>query len=184
MTGSPKKDRELELPSSQMDSKKSRSLYNPDEPPYIQSKLELANPIQEQTRHRLRLMVFPKTKIPYVDLPHGMKNILYRSHRRNFDDEGNVMDSKGLSEKWHVNTTTMLNTEVYEQWKRNWLNGKLDGLKEEVRKKEKVNRDWGPVNDVFRDRKAKKIRRMRALEEFRHTGRQADNFRPSLDADE
>lgn len=129
-------------------------------------------------------MVFPKTKIPYVDLPHGMKNILYRSHRKNFDDDGNTLDSKELSEKWHVNTTTMLNTEVYEQWKRNWLNGKLDDLKDDIKKEKKVDRDWGPLNDVFRDRKAKKIRRMRALQEFRHTGRGADNFRPSLDADE
>lgn len=122
---------------SVIESKKSRTLYNPDDPPYITSTLDLQNPIQEQTRHRLRLMVFPKTKIPYVDLPHGMKNILYRSHRRNVDDDGNVIDSKGLSEKWHVNTTTMLNTEVYEQWKRNWLNEKLDDLKEDVKEKKK-----------------------------------------------
>ena len=59
--------------------KKYNSMFNPDDPPIVSRDLDLPNPIQQQTKHRLRLMVFPKTKIPFVDLPHGMKNILYRS---------------------------------------------------------------------------------------------------------
>ena len=43
--------------------------------------------------------------------------------------------------------------------------------------------------DIFKDRGAKKIRRMRALKEFKHTGRQPIDVtelrhRPSLDAEE
>lgn len=89
-----------------------------------------------------------------------------------------------LSENWHINNTTLLNTEVFELWKRNWLNPKLDDLKGTVKKQKE--KDFNIITDVFRDQKSKKIKRMRALNEFRYKGRLTydDELRPSLDADE
>ena len=94
-----------------------------------------------------------------------------------------------MSENWHANTTTMLNTEVYEQWKRNWLNSKLEVLKKEAKSTKASTHQVNKVSQVFKDRGAKKIRRMRALKEFKHTGRDPIDItelrhRPSLDAEE
>jgi len=42
-------------------------------------------------------------KVPMIELPHGMKNILYRAHRNDANDQ---ITKKELSLEWHRKTST------------------------------------------------------------------------------
>lgn len=54
----------------------------------------------KQRLMRDRAKYFKKDKMPVVDLPHGMKNILYLAHKG--EEEGdNYLTKKDLSETWH-----------------------------------------------------------------------------------
>ena len=78
--------------------------------PIISKDLVIPDFNKKKTEERFRLMVFPKTKIPYVDLPHGMKNILFRSHKTE------NRHTEAVNIKWHNYTTTLKNNEAYDAW--------------------------------------------------------------------
>ena len=85
---------------------------------------------------------------PVVDLPLGLKSILYRSHIN--DSEQRFTTKEELSKNWHKNTSTQDNTDIYEIWRRKWLSSKLDS-----------KQGLDSVTEIFRDREENKLRALK-----------------------
>ena len=70
------------------------------------------------TKNRMRLMAFPKKSIEFLDLPHGLKCIMDRVNKEEYnhlrEDEYDYSEIKKMNYDWHLSTSTQLNSEVYE----------------------------------------------------------------------
>lgn len=113
------------------------------EQPWIKPELDItvSSDLNYKSSSHNRLKYFQNSaKIPLIDLPHGMKNILFMVHKNKQTKQ--FADKRELSDYWFEHSSTLYNTGVYEQWKSSWLNQKLKNNIDDEQK----------VMQIFRDR--------------------------------